>query len=196
MNAGEAATATNGGYSRDLNMLSYFGRINYDLMGRYLFEANLRADASSRFAKGHRWGYFPSFSAAWRISEESFMENTKDWLNYLKIRGSWGLLGNQDALKDYYPAVNTYNIGGVSNFNGKPNTGYFQGSYKQTTISWEEARTWGVGVDFQLWNSLTGSLDVYDRKTTGIIMRVPVPSNSCWVTTWTMWVLCATRVWN
>ncbi len=175
MNAGEAATATNGGYSRDLNMMSYFGRINYDLMGRYLFEANLRADASSRFAKGHRWGYFPSFSAAWRISEESFMENTKDWLNYLKIRGSWGLLGNQDALKDYYPAVNTYNIGGVSNFNGKPNTGYFQGSYKQTTISWEEARTWGVGVDFQLWNSLTGSLDVYDRKTTGIIMRVPVP---------------------
>ena len=103
------------------------------------------------------------------------MENTKDWLNYLKIRGSWGLLGNQDALSDYYPAVNTYNIGGVSNFNGKPNTGYFQGSYKQTTISWEEARTWGVGVDFQLWNSLTGSLDVYDRKTTGIIMRVPVP---------------------
>ena len=175
MNAGESATATNGGYSRDLNMLSYFARVNYDLMGRYLFEANLRADASSRFAKGHRWGYFPSFSAAWRISEESFMENTKGWLNYLKIRASWGILGNQDALNDYYPAVNTYNIGGVSNFNGKPNTGYYQGSYKQTTISWEEARTWGVGVDFQLWNVLTGSLDVYDRKTTGIIMRVPVP---------------------
>ena len=175
MNAGEAATATNGGYSRDLNMLSYFARVNYDLMGRYLFEANVRADASSRFAKGNRWGYFPSFSAAWRISEESFMENTKDWLNYLKIRGSWGLLGNQDALKDYYPAVNTYNIGGVSNFNGKPNTGYYQGSYKQTTISWEKARTWGVGVDFQLWNELTGSLDFYDRKTTGIIMKVPAP---------------------
>lgn len=174
MNAGDAATTNNGGYTRDLNMLSYFGRVNYDLMGRYLFEANLRADASSRFAKGHRWGYFPSFSAAWRISEEHFMEQTKSWLNYLKLRASWGELGNQDALSDYYPAINTYNIGGVYNFDNVVNTGYYQGGYKQTTISWEKARTWGIGVDFQLWNVLTGSLDFYDRKTTGIIMSVPV----------------------
>ena len=69
-------------------------------MGKYLFEANLRADASSRFSKGHRWGYFPSFSAAWRISEENFMANTRDWLGYLKVRASWGKLGNQDALDD------------------------------------------------------------------------------------------------
>ena len=108
--AGDAATQKNNGYTRELAMISWFGRINYDYAGKYLLEGNIRSDASSRFADGNRWGYFPSFSAAWRISEEGFMENTKDWLNNLKIRGSWGLLGNQDALTDYYPWMNTYNL--------------------------------------------------------------------------------------
>ena len=175
MNAGDASTSKNGGYSRELNMLSWFGRINYDLMGKYLFEANLRADASSRFSKGHRWGYFPSFSAAWRISEEHFMENTRDWLGYLKIRASWGKLGNQDALDDYYPSLNLYNINGQAVFNGVVTPGYYQGSYKVSTISWEKATTWGFGVDFELFKHVTGSVDFYNRKTTGIIMKVPAP---------------------
>lgn len=175
MNAGDASTSKNGGYSRELNMLSWFGRINYDLMGKYLFEANLRADASSRFSKGHRWGYFPSFSGAWRISEEHFMENTRDWLGYLKIRASWGKLGNQDALDDYYPSLNLYNIDGKAVFNGVVTPGYYQGSYKVSTISWEKATTWGFGVDFELFKHFTGSVDFYNRKTTGIIMKVPAP---------------------
>ncbi len=175
MNAGDASTSKNGGYSRELNMLSWFGRINYDLMGKYLFEANLRADASSRFSKGHRWGYFPSFSGAWRISEEHFMENTRDWLGYLKIRASWGKLGNQDALDDYYPSLNLYNIDGKAVFNGVVTPGYYQGSYKVSTISWEKATTWGFGVDFELFKHVTGSVDFYNRKTTGIIMKVPAP---------------------
>ena len=175
MNAGDASTSKNGGYSRELNMLSWFGRINYDLMGKYLFEANLRADASSRFSKGHRWGYFPSFSGAWRISEEHFMENTRDWLGYLKIRASWGKLGNQDALDDYYPSLNLYNIDGKAVFNGLVTPGYYQGSYKVNTISWEKATTWGFGVDFELFKHVTGSVDFYNRKTTGIIMKVPAP---------------------
>lgn len=175
MNAGDASTSKNGGYSRELNMLSWFGRINYDLMGKYLFEANLRADASSRFSKGHRWGYFPSFSGAWRISEEHFMENTRDWLGYLKIRASWGKLGNQDALDDYYPSLNLYNIDGKAVFNGLVTPGYYQGSYKVSTISWEKATTWGFGVDFELFKHVTGSVDFYNRKTTGIIMKVPAP---------------------
>ena len=96
-------------YTAELAMISWFARINYDFAGKYLLEANIRADASSRFAEGHRWGYFPSFSGAWRISEEAFMESAKDsWLSGLKIRASWGQLGNQDALSgsnnDYYPA--------------------------------------------------------------------------------------------
>ena len=76
-------------------MLSYFGRINYALMGKYLAEVNLRADASSRFAKGNRWGYFPSFSAGWRLGEEEFIKKLGIFDN-LKIRASWGKLGNQN----------------------------------------------------------------------------------------------------
>lgn len=180
MNAGDASTQSNEGYTAELTMISWFARINYDFAGKYLLEANIRADASSRFAEGHRWGYFPSFSGAWRISEEAFMESAKDsWLSGLKIRASWGQLGNQDALSgsnnDYYPALNTYNLDSKYAFGGSLNSGYYQRKYRLETISWEKASTWGVGVDFTLFNKLNGSLDYYNRKTTGIIMDVTVP---------------------
>lgn len=180
MNAGDASTQSNEGYTAELAMISWFARINYDFAGKYLLEANIRADASSRFAEGHRWGYFPSFSGAWRISEEAFMESAKDsWLSGLKIRVSWGQLGNQDALSgsnnDYYPALNTYNLDSKYAFGGSLNSGYYQRKYRLETISWEKASTWGVGVDFTLFNKLNGSLDYYNRKTTGIIMDVTVP---------------------
>lgn len=180
MNAGDASTQSNEGYTAELAMISWFARINYDFAGKYLLEANIRADASSRFAEGHRWGYFPSFSGAWRISEEAFMECAKDsWLSGLKIRASWGQLGNQDALSgsnnDYYPALNTYNLDSKYAFGGSLNSGYYQRKYRLETISWEKASTWGVGVDFTLFNKLNGSLDYYNRKTTGIIMDVTVP---------------------
>lgn len=180
MNAGDASTQSNEGYTAELAMISWFARINYDFAGKYLLEANIRVDASSRFAEGHRWGYFPSFSGAWRISEEAFMESAKDsWLSGLKIRASWGQLGNQDALSgsnnDYYPALNTYNLDSKYAFGGSLNSGYYQRKYRLETISWEKASTWGVGVDFTLFNKLNGSLDYYNRKTTGIIMDVTVP---------------------
>lgn len=180
MNAGDASTQSNEGYTAELAMISWFARINYDFAGKYLLEANIRADASSRFAEGHRWGYFPSFSGAWRISEEAFMESAKDsWLSGLKIRASWGQLGNQDALSgsnnDYYPALNTYNLDSKYAFGGSLNSGYYQRKYRLETISWEKASTWGVGFDFTLFNKLNGSLDYYNRKTTGIIMDVTVP---------------------
>lgn len=180
MNAGDASTQSNERYTAELAMISWFARINYDFAGKYLLEANIRADASSRFAEGHRWGYFPSFSGAWRISEEAFMESAKDsWLSGLKIRASWGQLGNQDALSgsnnDYYPALNTYNLDSKYAFGGSLNSGYYQRKYRLETISWEKASTWGVGVDFTLFNKLNGSLDYYNRKTTGIIMDVTVP---------------------
>uniref|UniRef100_UPI004026ED65 SusC/RagA family TonB-linked outer membrane protein n=1 Tax=Phocaeicola vulgatus TaxID=821 RepID=UPI004026ED65 len=180
MNAGDASTQSNEGYTAELAMISWFARINYDFAGKYLLEANIRADASSRFAEGHRWGYFPSFSGAWRISEEAFMESAKDsWLSGLKIRASWGQLGNQNALSgsnnDYYPALNTYNLDSKYAFGGSLNSGYYQRKYRLETISWEKASTWGVGVDFTLFNKLNGSLDYYNRKTTGIIMDVTVP---------------------
>lgn len=176
MNAGTTSTQTNGGYTRELAMLSYFGRLNYDYAGKYLLEANFRSDASSRFSPENRWGYFPSFSAAWRITEESFMENTKSWLNNLKIRGSWGLLGNQNALNDYYPWLATYSIGSNYPFNGVLQTGYYNGSFKLPSITWEKARTWGLGADMNFLNHYSISVDYYDRLTSDIIMSVPVPT--------------------
>lgn len=176
INAGDVSTQQAQGNTRELNMLSWFGRVNYDFAGRYLFEANLRADASSRFADGHRWGYFPSFSAGWRVSEEAFMEGTKSWLSNLKIRGSWGQLGNQEALSDYYPAINTYDINAKYAFDGKVTSGYYQSSYKINTITWEKATTWGVGVDLGfLDNKITASVDYYNRLTDGILISVDAP---------------------
>jgi TonB-linked SusC/RagA family outer membrane protein len=180
MNAGDASTQANEGNSAELAMVSWFARVNYDFAGKYLLEANIRADASSRFAEGHRWGYFPSFSGAWRISEEAFMEDLRSgWLSSLKIRGSWGQLGNQDALSgsnsDYYPAINTYNLDSKYPFGGVLNSGYYQRKYRLETITWEKAATWGIGLDFTLFNKLDGSIDYYNRKTTGIIMDVTVP---------------------
>jgi TonB-linked SusC/RagA family outer membrane protein len=181
MNAGTTSTQTNGGYTRSLAMLSGFGRINYDYAGRYLLEANFRADASSRFAPEQRWGYFPSVSAAWRISEESFAGSRKSTgMDNLKIRASGGLLGNQEALNgdatnDFYPYLNTYNLGATYPFGSTLYSGYYQSNYRIETISWEEARTIGIGVDFTIFKNISGSIDLYDRKTSGIIMNVPVP---------------------
>lgn len=180
MNAGDASTQSNEGKTAELAMISWFARINYDFAGKYLLEANIRSDASSRFAEGHRWGYFPSFSGAWRISEEAFMESAREsWLSSLKVRASWGQLGNQDALSgsdsDYYPALNTYNLDSKYPFGGALTSGYYQRKYRLETISWEKASTWGIGVDFTLFNKLNGSIDYYNRKTTGIIMDVTVP---------------------
>lgn len=180
LDAGDASTQKNWGNTAELAMVSWFARINYDYAGKYLLEANIRSDASSRFAEGHRWGYFPSFSGAWRISEELFMEGVKEsGLSNLKLRASWGQLGNQDALSgtenDYYPALNTYNLNATYPFGGTLNTGYFQKKYRISTITWEKASTWGVGLDFTLFDTLVGSIDYYNRKTTGIIMDVSVP---------------------
>ncbi len=182
INAGTQSTQTNEGYSRELAMMSYFGRINYDYAGKYLFEANFRADASSRFSPDNRWGYFPSVSAGWRISEEEFMKGTRDWLTSLKLRGSWGELGNQDALDEYYPWLITYAIGSRSGggnypFDGNVNTGIMQKAQKLSTISWEKSTNWGIGVDFNLFSCFDFTVDYYNRETTGIIMDVPVPGS-------------------
>ena len=177
LNAGTASTQTNSGYTRELAMMSYFGRINYDYAGRYLFEANFRADASSRFSPSNRWGYYPSLSAGWRVSEEKFMESARSWLQNLKLRVSWGQLGNQDALTDYYPWLVTYATGKNYPFGGALASGIAQTNQKLESISWEKATTWGVGLDLNLLGCIDFTIDYYNRKTTGIIMSVPVPGS-------------------
>lgn len=176
MNAGDASTQKNSGYSRELALMSYFARINYDYSGKYLLELNFRADASSRFNKENRWGYFPGVSAGWRISEEKFMEGTKNWLQSLKVRMSWGELGNQEAINDYYPALSTYSIGKNFVFDGVLNTGICQVGYKQPNITWETTTTTGVGVDMTFLEHFNLSFDYYYRKTTDMLMDVQVPA--------------------
>ena len=174
INGGDSSTQTNGGYSREQRLLSYFGRVNYDYQGKYLFEVDFRADASSRFAKDYRWGYFPSFSAGWRISEEGFMEGTKNWLQSLKLRGSWGLLGNQDAVDDYYPYLPTLYIGKNYPFGGVVHQGITVVSHKVNTITWEKSANWGIGFDANFLNEFMLSAEYYNRRTSDIIMNIPV----------------------
>lgn len=148
--------------SSKVRLLSYFGRINYDYADRYLFEANLRYDGSSRFAKGHRWGLFPSFSAGWRIDQEAFMANTQNWLSNLKLRVSWGQLGNQSiGLFQYTPIMSS----GVNYIFGNTTaTGYAITQAVDPEISWETTTITNLALDFGIFNnSLSGSIEFFKK---------------------------------
>lgn len=162
-------------------MLSYFGRVNYALMGKYLVEVNFRADASSRFAKGNRWGYFPSFSAGWRLGEESFMKDA-GWFDNLKIRASWGQLGNQyvgtATNSDYFPylTIIDQDYKNSYNYNNTLAPGAGITSLVDPDITWETTTTTDVGIDIGLMkNRLNIEADYFIRKTTDILVRLPIP---------------------
>lgn len=166
-------------------MLSYFGRINYALMGKYLAEVNLRADASSRFAKGNRWGYFPSFSAGWRLGEEEFIKKLGIFDN-LKIRASWGKLGNQNigdlsnpSNGDYFPylTVLTQDYENSYNFNNTLAPGAAITGLVDPMITWETTTTTDIGLDLGfLKNRLNIEADYFVRKTSDIIVQLPIPT--------------------
>lgn len=163
-------------------MLSYFGRINYALMGKYLAEVNLRADASSRFAKGNRWGYFPSFSAGWRLGEEEFIKKLGVFDN-LKIRASWGKLGNQNigsaSNSDYFPylTVLTQDYENSYNFNNTLAPGAAITGLVDPMITWETTTTTDIGLDLGfLKNRLNIEADYFVRKTSDIIVQLPIPT--------------------
>ena len=174
INAGSTENMQNGGSASAWALLSYFGRINYSYKSRYLFEANVRIDGSSRFARGHRYGVFPSFSAGWRISEESFLQGV-NWISNLKLRASWGRLGNQEI--GTYPAYTTITFDPTYTFGGTPADGGYQKAFANTNISWESSETTDVGLDIGLFkNKLTASFDYYVKNTTGILLKLPVAS--------------------
>lgn len=176
LDAGSTSGMKNTGYTRELNMISWFGRANYNYMGRYLVEANVRADGSSRFAKDNRVGVFPSFSAGWRISEEGFFDGFKDAVNNLKIRASWGQLGNQDALDDYYPTIPTLALGMDYPFNSIINSGAAIVNAKNAELIWEKTTSYGLGFDATILNKIDVTIDLYKKLTEGIIMEVPAPN--------------------
>ncbi|MBR5203783.1 MAG: TonB-dependent receptor [Bacteroidaceae bacterium] len=175
LNAGGTKNMSNSGYSRELAMLSYFGRVNYDFAGKYLLEGNVRYDGTSRFARGNRWGFFPSVSAGWRISEEAFFETLKETVNSAKFRASWGQLGNQDIGNGYYPTITTMTLGYNYPFGGAIQSGAITASAANPMLQWEKATTWGFGLDMTLWNKLNVTVDYYDKTTDGILMSVATP---------------------
>lgn len=158
------------------SLISYIGRVNYEFASKYLLSGSIRRDGSSKFAPGKKWGTFPSVSAGWRISEESFMKDLQA-ISELKLRASYGVTGN-NSIGDYdwqplISANNTnYSFGNASQlgsyFNGLGNTG----------LSWEETIMKNIGLDLSLFNNkITVSTEVYERKTDGLLLSVPLPQS-------------------
>ncbi len=161
------------------SIMSYLGRLAYNYDSRYYVTVNMRADGSSKLAPGHRWGYFPSASVAWRISGEGFMRDI-DWISDLKLRAGWGQQGNQGGLGDhawvqnysliYYDWTKSENAQATPSLGAKSNIG-------NRDLTWETTTQSNVGIDFSILNSrLNFTLDGYYKYTTNLLLNVPLPS--------------------
>lgn len=160
-------------YAPDDKMLSFFSRANYDYLGKYLLSVTFRADGSSKFAKENRWGYFPGVSAAWRISQESFMEDTKSWLTDLKLRGSYATAGNNrippGQMNQSIQNYPTSWIAGTSNYWAASKT------MANPELKWETTVSRNIGLDFSLFNSkVTGTVDAYINRVKDLLVAFPV----------------------
>ncbi len=160
----------------------YFGRLNYDYDGKYLFEANIRYDGSSRFLADRRWAWFPSFSAGWNIAREDFFRKITEQVTTLKLRASWGKLGNTSSAYssfwDWYPFYQQQSIGAANSGwlinNAKPNTASLP-AIVNGSMTWETIETWDIGLDWAaLNNRLTGSFDWFSRTTRDMIGPAPL----------------------
>lgn len=160
---------SNSGKTEEWALMSGFFRLNYSFKDRYLLEANARYDGSSRLSPDGRWGLFPSFSGAWRLTEEGFVKKLNwSWLTNAKIRGSWGKLGNQEiGLYPYQAMINK--VTSYSFDKSNISSAYFQTAYVNRDIKWEETTIADVGVDLQLWNRLNLTFDWYRKETDGIL---------------------------
>jgi TonB-linked SusC/RagA family outer membrane protein len=156
-------------------LVSYFARLNYDYDGKYLLTGTVRRDGSSRFGPNNKYGIFPSGSVAWRLSEENFMENVGT-INDLKIRGSYGLTGNQNIGNFRYLATTTldnYVFGDTEVTGIRPN------SFANQDIQWESNRQWDIGMDLSMFNNrLSFQADYYDKKSNDLLVVVPKPSST------------------
>lgn len=161
------------GDAYDYALRSYFGRLNYAYNQRYLFEAVLRYDGSSRFSKDNRWGFFPALSAGWRISEEPFMEGINQYVEHLKLRASWGKTGNNASGNyDYQASYNTTNY----SFNGSAVSGLIQTKSANPDLQWETTTTTNIGLSGSLFRgSLDFEVDAYHGFTEGILFVPTVP---------------------
>ena len=164
------------------NLLSFFGRANYTLMDKYLLTVTVRADGSSKFAKGNQWGVFPSAALAWRISDEQFMQNTRNWLSSLKLRLSYGTAGNNriNSGLTYTAYSLSSNTARAPFFNGDRTSMMELGSYLYNPkLKWETTVTRNFGIDYGFWNNrLSGSIDLYWNTTNDLLMKTEIPANA------------------
>lgn len=162
-------------YSPDDKLLSFFGRVNYDIMDRYLFTATYRMDGSSKFLGDNQWGYFPSAAMGWKINEEDFLKNVS-WINALKVRFSYGQAGNNNipsgqTIQTFQSKTTTY-VNDVSNYWAASNT------MVNPDLKWETTITQNIGLDFDLFKGrITGALEVYNNKTKDLLLEFPVPGS-------------------
>ncbi|EHQ28728.1 TonB-dependent receptor plug [Mucilaginibacter paludis DSM 18603] len=175
LNAGAATNMQSSGSASEWALRSYFGRVNYDFAGKYLFEANARYDGSSRFPENNRWGFFPSVSAGWRVSEESFIKDNFNWIDNLKLRASWGELGNQNISN--YPYQNAISLGQNYTFGGSLVSGAAVTTLSNINIKWETTKVTDIGLDLDVFKGkLSMTLDYFDKTTSDILYNVPVSS--------------------
>ena len=172
-------TATVSGYPYgDSRGMSYFGRLNYDFAEKYMFTAIFRADGSSVFAPGHRWGYFPSFSAGWVVSNEKFMKNTANWLSFLKIRAGWGQNGNKSISAFQYEAAFAYDAYSMYSFNNAkdtPTKGASLSRLANEDLTWETSEQLDLGFDARFLGGKLGVVfDWYKKTTKDLLLYVPV----------------------
>jgi len=167
--------------SADERLKSYFGRINYTFNNKYIFTATMRGDGSSKFAKGHQWGYFPSAAVAWKISDEEFMQSQAGWLSQLKLRASYGTTGNNRILNGQWQMAYTTSSENKPYYWGESEAANFiPGNYLYNPLlKWETTIIRNVGADFSVLNNrLNGSVDVYWNKTKDLLLVQPIPANA------------------
>lgn len=174
LQAGSVENMRNDGWAGESVLMSWFGRINYDFNSKYLFEANIRYDGSSKFGKGNKWGAFPSFSAGWRLSEEVFWNNLKEYVSNFKVRASWGTLGNQ-SINDNYPFSSNIDMTTKYISEDRLMDGAAVLTMNNPDITWETTQMTNVGVDFNLIDKISVSFDWYYKKTKDILLKLDIP---------------------
>ena len=162
--------------SRNMNrLIAFFGRVHYSFEERYMLTAILRRDGSTKFGANHKWGLFPSVSAAWGVSQEEFMKGIS-WLDDLKLRVGYGVVGNQAGVPEYR-SLELYTSSGTYYDNGQWKSAYNIGQNPNPNLKWESTATFGIGLDFTLFNGrVNGSLDWYNKLTSDMLYTYNVPS--------------------
>lgn len=159
------------------HLVSFYGRLNFNYLGRYLFTGTMRQDGSSRFGANYKWGLFPSASFAWRASDEAFLSNCTGWLNNLKVRIGYGVTGNQDGIGDY-KSLQLLSATGASYYD--PTDGKWKKAYSpiqnaNPDLKWESTAQTNLGVDFGFFGRLSGTLEFYSKETKDLLWTYPVP---------------------